>query len=232
MACPTWATIRTHDSFEIRFDAQPVRKSGKVARVYDIRITVGFDGKVTVQEASKNRLLPVLCPERHINDGGSFCIGLRADVGVGGTVSAAAWWQKLYVFLNCQETAEESGRWPPILQVSHGDAANIQVAAEELAERIDRKAEYENAVAYDEGPIAELCKQISRITGRLPKPRMPCVCGYTANGTVKRRRQCADDNNLCLPVLEYRRRKAEASFWKQLKGKAPCCGTMEYCPLK
>jgi hypothetical protein len=230
--CPTWVTLRTHNTLDIYVDAQPPRKSGKLARIYDLRISVANDGKVTAQEASANRLLPSSCPERHINDGGVFCIGLRADIGVTEGITAAVWWQKLEVFLNCQETAEVSGRWPPLLQVSHGEAADFQVAAEKMAERMGKKTEYENAVAFDEGPIAELSKQVSKITGRLPQPRMPCFCGYTEDGRIKRRQQCARDNNLCLPILERRRRRAEADFWQERKRRVSCCGTMKICPLK
>lgn len=232
MTCPAWVTIRVRNALEMHVDAQPVRKSGKLARVYDLRISVGNDGKVAAQEASANRLLPSSCPQRHINDGGIFCIGLRADIGVTGVCAAAAWWQKLDVFLNCQETAEAFGTWPPILQVSHGDAADIQIAAEKMAESIGRRTEYENAVAYDAGPIAELASQISKITGRLPNSRMPCFCGYTDNERIKRRQQCARDNNLCLLVLERKRRRAEADFWRERKGRISCCGTMKFCPLK
>lgn len=227
-----WATITSRDQFGIRFRAQPIRASGEQTRPYDLSITVERDGKVIVKEASQNRMLPVSCPQRHINDGGAFCIGLGADVSVVDIPSAGAWWRTLEVFLTCQETADESGSWPDTLQLSHGDAAEIQLAAEKLAERLGQKYLYELAVAYDEGPIAELCRQVSRITGRLRRKRELCACGYTRNGRVKNRQDCARDNNPCLPVLEARRRREEARFWRQREAKFVCCGTMKVCPLK
>jgi hypothetical protein len=226
-----WATIRSKAKFDIRVSAQPPRGSGKLTRAYDLTLTVLFGGRVMVHETSRSQLLPISCAQRHINDDGSFCLGLRADVSVNDNAGAEIWWERLKIFLTCQETAAQSGKWPPILQVSHGGAADIQLEAEELAKKLGQARAYEDAVAYDDGPIAELSKQVSRVTGRLPKQRMPCDCGYTENGRVKRRQQCARDNNRCLPVLENRRRKAEAAFWRDRKGKVSCCGTIDNCPL-
>jgi E2 ubiquitin ligase family protein len=232
MARPPWATISSWDQINFICHAQPARGSGKLTRAYDLVITIGNDRRVTVKEHSQNRLLPTSCPQRHINDSGTFCIGLRAETSVVDESSAKAWWQNLEIFLTCQETAEESGLWPPELQLSHGDAADFQVAAEQLAKKIGQEKAYQIAVAYDEGMIAELSKRVSRLTGRLSKKREACVCGYTENGRPKRRWQCARDNNPCLPVLEARRRRAEASFWRQREAKFSCCETMKICPLK
>lgn len=230
--CPAWTSIRERDEFEIHFIAQIERGSGKLTRAYDLLMKVWTDERVTVQEVSKDRLLPISCPQRHINADETFCVGLRADYSVKDTASAEIWWQRLAVFLACQETAEESRKWPPMLQVSHGEAADLQLEAEELARKLDLAKAYEMAVAYDEGSIAALSKHVSRITGRLPRPRMLCACGYTDNGHVKSRQQCAGDNNLCLPVLEYRRRRAEMSFWREARGRLSCCGAIDDCPLK
>ena len=232
MACPPRAAISSQEEVGFRLRAQPARGSGRLTRAYDLVVAVSHDGRVTVQEHSANRLLPISCPQRHINDLGPFCIGLRADASVIDDLTAKLWWQNLELFLTCQETAEESGLWPPELQLSHGDAADFQLAAEQLAHELGWENEYRIAVAYDEGFIAELSKHVSRLTGRLPRKRESCVCGYTKNGRPKRRWECARDNNACLPVLEVRRRRAEAEFWKQRVGKISCCETMKVCPLR
>jgi len=231
-SCPSWASIRSQTDFEIRLIAQIKRVSGKITRSYDLLINILHDGKVAVQEVSTNALLPLWCPQRHINANGTFCIGLRADSSVNDAASAENWWRALEVFLSCQETAFESRKWPPTLQLSHGDAADIQLRAEALAQKLNREKDYEAAVAYNEGPIAGLSRHVSRITGRLTNPQAPCMCGYTRGSQIKHRKDCARDNNLCLVVLENRRRKAELSFWRALTGKLTCCGTIDDCPIR
>lgn len=230
---PSWATVVriSRDRFECT--ASPTRASGKSTRLYTLIVFVAAARSIEqifVAEVADKRLLPAACPMRHINENGTFCIGLRAGELVRDAVTAVGWWEKLRIFLTCQETAEETKAWPPLLQLSHGDAADIQLRAEALADDLGQRQAYDNAVAYGVGPIAEYARQVSGVTGRLRNGSAECVCRWrNKDGSIKMRRQCAKDNNPCLPVLEARRQKADRAF---LKGwHCGCCGTMDDCPL-
>jgi hypothetical protein len=173
--------------------------------------------------------LPSSCPDRHINDDGSFCLGLRAGEGItAGT--AAAWWTKLRSFLLCQETAAESGLWPAGSQISHGEAGDIELRAEGEASRLGLLQVYREAVEFDIGPIAAGVSKINKATGLLRNGRSACLCGRTdRRGNALLRREC---HRLGCPIVfEYQRRAAVDRFWLSMQGR-PCCGTMRHCPLK
>ena len=232
VTCPHWARIGHSFPFGFRVEAAPARASGISTRSYTLLVMIDpVSGNINVEEAPGHRLLPEACPERHINDNGTFCIGLRAGELIRDQSSAGEWWRKLSVFLTSQETAHETGEWPPMLQISHGDAAEIQLKAEALASRIGRLEDYRNAIAFGIGPIARYANEVSAVTGRLRNGSAECVCGRTTRqGRPKKRRQCAKDNDPCLPVIEAKRRRAEQAFWKEREGQR-CCETMRECPL-
>src|SRR5690242_525156 len=122
--CPTWVDFRPVHAFEARVDAVARRSSGALTRVFELRV-VEDAGEISVFERPVGRTLPACCPERHINPDGSFCIGLRAGEGIT-EKNAPAWWEKLHVFILCQETAAETGSWPGEAQLSHGEAGEIE----------------------------------------------------------------------------------------------------------
>ena len=186
-----------------------------------------------MREASASPLLPKFCPQRHMNDDGTFCLGLHAEQTLAKKDGANAWWRKLHVFLTCQDTASETRLWPPKIEISHGKAGETEILAENLAETLEMLDEYQLAVREDRGPIAEAVKRIHKSTGRLINGRAACVCNRRyKTGELKLRRQCWRTNERCLPILEQGRRTEEKNYWNSLKGKQPCCGTMDDCPLK
>src|SRR5437016_897322 len=111
--------------------AAPVRSSGRRTRQYDLTVHE-IAGHLEVRENGSSSLLPRHCPERHINTDGSFCVGLRAGEGICDAITARQWWDKLQVFLICQETAHETGDWPKYAELSHGAAGQYQRRAEEV----------------------------------------------------------------------------------------------------
>lgn len=168
-----------------------------------------------------------------MNQDGTFCLGLEAGSAITDPTKAMAWWKKLAVFLTCQETASESREWPPKIEISHGQAGETEIQAEEVAEELGLLEEYQAAVREDRGRIAQAVKRINKSTGRLLNGRAACICGRTnKNGDIKLRRQCWKANEPCLPLLEAKRRRQEKAFWSSLIGKQRCCGTMDDCPLK
>jgi hypothetical protein len=100
---PDWAEFRQVDAREAGVDAIGSRRSGAFTRVFELSIIHLAHG-VKVFERITKKTLPEFCPERHINDDGSFCLGLRAGEGIT-EETARAWWAKLHAFLLCQETA-------------------------------------------------------------------------------------------------------------------------------
>ena len=145
---------------------------------------------------------------------------------------AKAWWKKLEVFLACQETAEEMHEWPAAFELSHGDAGEVQLVAEQLAHRLGRTSEYRAVMKAQSGPIAELASNVNSRTGRPEASGDPCTCGWEdASGTLKTRAQCNQDNDPCLVALEAKRRSSEAAFWSAYRG-TPCCKTIADCPLR
>lgn len=223
---PDWAEVSLIHVNEINVDALAVRASGNLSRLYALK--VAFDGReVLARERVGVKLLPDYCPERHVNAGGTFCLGLNAGRGIS-DATAPAWWVKLKSFLLCQDTASETGIWPDYAQMSHGDAGEIEAKAEQIAQSIGRLGDFHRAVRSDDGPIAA-CLDKVRTTGQLRNGRSACLCGRKdAKRRSILRREC---HKLGCPIeLEFARRRETRRFWDAARGQ-PCCRSMKNCPL-
>jgi hypothetical protein len=226
--CPTWADFRPIHAHEAEIDIVAVRSSNALTRVFQLR-TVSFGDEIKVSERSVGSTLPACCPERHINPDGSFCIGLRAGEGITDE-TAPAWWKKLHAFALWQETAAETGFWPSEAQLSHGEAGEMELAAENAADQLGLRAVYREAVAFDTGFIATGVSRINAKTGMLRNGRSACICGRTdRRGRTLLRRDCHGLG--CPIVFEHRRRAMVDEYWRTLRGRVACCGTMRECPL-
>ena len=84
---------------------------------------------------------------------------------------------KLHAFILLQETAAETGLWPSRAQLSHGDGADIELAAEVAAEQIGVLEVYREAVAFNTGPIVVALAKINQTSGLLRNGRSRCLCG-------------------------------------------------------
>ena len=92
-AAPDWADVTCVHVNEIMVDAVAVRSSGNLSRLYTL--AVAYNGQeVLARERLGGKLLPDFCPERHINSGGSFCLGLNAGKGID-DATAPGWWETL-----------------------------------------------------------------------------------------------------------------------------------------
>src|SRR6476469_7917428 len=90
---PDWAEVTRIHVNEVNVDAVAVRASGSLSRLYTL--AVAYDGKeVLARERIGAKLLPNFCPERHVNLGGTFCLGINAGRGIV-DATAPAWWEKL-----------------------------------------------------------------------------------------------------------------------------------------
>ncbi|GKQ53573.1 hypothetical protein BRSPCE3_44280 [Bradyrhizobium sp. Ce-3] len=208
-----------------------LRTSKTFTRLFELRL-LHLDDDVSVSERHIGSTLPAFCPERHINPDGSFCIGLRAGEGITAE-TAPAWWDKLHAFALCQETAAETGFWPSEAQLSHGDAGEVELAAESAADQLGLRAAYREAVAFDTGLIASGLRKVDPRTGTLRNGRSACVCGRTdRRGRILLRRDCYRSGLGCPIALEHRRRIMVDRYWRSLRGHVTCCGTMQECPLR
>jgi hypothetical protein len=214
------------------FRAAPIRSSGRRTRNYDLNVQE-VAGHIEVREIGSPKLLPSHCPERHINRDGTFCLGLRAYERVCDIAAARTWWDKLQVFLTCQETAHETGDWPKYAELSHGLAGDYQQIAEKLAAELGMQNEYKCALHTGTGPIAEMARRIDDTTLHLRNGRARCVCGrFDRGGLPLQRRDCWSRHLECLAILEFQRRQALGQFWSTFGQDDHCCGTMRDCPLR
>ena len=231
-AAPAWAKYTPGGKSRATVVAAVPRAGGTISREYRL-VVEASDLLVSVKEAPDARLLPASCPDRHINSDGGFCLGLRAGYLVDDEKAAGQWWDKVLVFLNCQETASETRTWPNYAQLSHGEeAAELQLTAENLAGQFGILEEYRRAMWDREGSISFVADHVDLGTIRPRNGRARCVCGRVdKRRRPLLRRQCWNAGVNCLPVLERRRREAVEDFWATFKGR-PCCGTMDECPLR
>ena len=96
---PNWVTIITFKPDALTFAATIGRAGGIQSREYRLLVSCPAPATVSVSEEVIGTLLPAWCPERHVNPGGSFCLGLNAGAHIGNLTDAVAWWRKIEVFL-------------------------------------------------------------------------------------------------------------------------------------
>lgn len=226
---PNWVTVIDTTPDSLRFRAKINRAGGIQSREYRLRATSLHAHVVSVSEEVIGTLLPAWCPERHVNPGGSFCLGLNAGNNIGDLTDAAAWWRKVEVFLECQEVAHNTGRWPLHIQLSHGEAGAIQLQAEEIAKTLNRTNELEGSILFNSGVIAKAARQL--IFG-VRHSRAECLCGRKdKHGKALIRKTCQRKFDDCLILLEVKRRGAVKDFWTSFKNEK-CCGSISTCPLQ
>lgn len=193
-------------------------------------------------------LLPPFCPERHINNDGTFCMSWREvdDLTIVDRPSAEHWFQTLIRFLQLQVRAARKRCWPNNLQWAHGSAAKFQARAQTAA--VDLGQDFVEDLAAD-----ALTVVVRKIRGRdvlrlyrkgiwicsasvtalrLTNLRSRCVCqrGHSRRPTTIR--SCGNHASAALSLLKalYEQELAERSFWRSFKG-SQCCGSMDNCPL-
>lgn len=82
--------------------------------------------KVKVREVKNKNKLPLLCPQRHINIGGYFCLGYENidNLSIINKETACKFVNRLIVYLKLQRKAEILGSWDCDKSWSHGNSAN------------------------------------------------------------------------------------------------------------
>jgi len=214
------------------------------------RITAQQTGRrVTARETIPTRL-PRFCPERHINDDATFCLGwAKVDPLEVNTVKDAwKWWATLIKFLRLQERAARTHRWPSTTQGwDHGNAAVHQLRAERSATQLgspfiedlqNNRLSIRRVLSGSNGPAIRVLREGKRIYAvwevrkRAVNLRRRCVCAKCQLSAPSILRNCTEHHQAAIELaFSLRDREREiARFWKSYEGR-PCCGTMDNCPL-
>lgn len=157
-----------------------------------------------VRESVPGTELPLWCLERHIFGDAEFCMGLSTPA-IRSHFAAARWWDQLAQYLVCQSVATETGLWPLMHGLDHGNAGHHHNRALDLAERLGILDEY---LAVQTGYEEWFSAEISARLGKHP--------GFAE-----------------LQVLEARRRMAKAANdIAAASSSRRCCGTMRDCPYR
>jgi len=221
--------------------------SGKT-RSFALLLTI-HDYYVFVQEQKASPQLPQCCPDRHINPGGTFCLGWKDDSPseVRDEAAARRWWSAVVRFLSRQINASYRRKWAgQEYDRAHGDAAVHQAAAEAAAEKLGpnfsgRARRGDFTVRLDEhlrGPRIELWgdgRRLARITkrgGSLVGGHTYCPCDPSGKIEISRCQDHAEHLESYISSY-YRWCISEEKFMQDLANHGiPCCGTLDSCGLK
>lgn len=193
-------------------------------------------------------VLPVFCPNRHINSDKSFCLGLQSDLE---KLSIKDWITRLKEFLTCQIFAKKIGKWPiTCKQWSHGNGATYQKNVEELLNQINleklglefnklRLIEKKNII-YKDLPYFHVYHEdrliITRPQNFKHNKRLSCICtkhGRSKHVTLGACMKKCSDILINILINEKKRVREEEKFWESFKtAKLTCCQTMNKCGLK
>lgn len=249
---PEWAIIKQISNTVIEAEITPPLASGFAPDTY-ILLIENVEKGVKVSEKILGEKLPVFCPERHINEDGSLCIGYEAGKNINSIGDARRWWGDLLEHFNCQYTAKRSGSWPLGKGLSHGDAAKIQFKMEEIAKPLGWYSEVEVGLFRNKGWLAGRLPKERGTSRQIVNGRLPCPRGCEYQHYPHKKFDCG--NELCpqsckkqhnsilrtdcpnkeavtkLVLLETARREYEKTYIESLALK-DCCGTMKNCPFK
>lgn len=202
------------------------------------------DSELLIKESGG--FLPNFCPNRHINMGGYFCLGLKVD-----SLEISDWISVVKKYLRAQEYVNKHRKWPKsINEWSHGRAAYYQELVEQDLLKLRnnnisidfKKIELRDvspAKCYPYQPHYHLYYDSKLIaTGteeRILNKRASCIC--IKDGSGKRRHKTVGNcKNQCskilyqIPFNEKKRILEENKFWDYFKDEK-CCMTMDECKL-
>lgn len=231
---PTWAKVNRSRDTELQLVGRPPNPSGIARSSYNLRIWA-TGTEIQVAERCLGDQLPRSCPERHINNDGTFCVGLDAGSNITGEESAIRWWRYLAEYLQCQEFAAKHRRWPPGKHLSHGNAARYQIAAEKFASALGLLQDYRDAVEHKIGWLSGSLPKASKKEHKILNGRARCPRDCkTRKGAPILRRQCRESQNMWgLISNETGRRAEELRFIQSYKrDEFACCGSMNNCPFQ
>lgn len=225
--------------FELKFYTD-----GGDARIVELKVHA--ENNVLKVKATNGRY-PNLCPNRHINNGGFFCLGLYEDLT---NLPIEKWVRTVRYFLEAQHKCEINGVWPndDFKQWAHGDGANYQKIVERFYE------EFKNNVlglTLEQLKVVELNSDKKTIyhvyandelilvgnEDQVLNKRYTCICD---NHGLKKHISIGKCPKSCAKVIfmvvinDFLLDKAEQKFWDSFRrdGEDFCCNTMKRCEFK
>lgn len=188
----------------------------------------------SVSEQVPGTLFPSRCPERHIQDDHSFCLGLRRPP-ITTNEDAQRWWDTLWQFLLCQSVAEKTGIWPPGKALDHGDAGESHERALAISATLGIAEAYAAARLGEPSWITDRDIRLFGKDGRPINGRAPCPLGCrNKRNRIKLRCECEHRALVAeLAWVEAERRRRLAAYWHMVRAAGTiCCGRMRQCELK
>lgn len=229
---PAWFSVSTASWTEIVGTAAVPVPGG--ASDYAMELTIrGQATAVRVRETSP-QIIRFFCPDRHVNEDLSFCLGFEVGIDVWTSDEAVVWWELLRNYLLMQRTAGRTKRWPAGKSIAHSRAGEHHVAARVVAESLSIATEYDGAVAGDVHWSKDPFLRLAPGGQSLRNGRLRCPMGCRGRrGHPKLRRECSHRADVAALVrLERLRQKDERAFWDSLKARGHvCCGSLKECPL-
>lgn len=226
---PDWVQAEAHGD-RLVIVASVTRPSGQKSSAVSLCVWSAAD-RLYVCE-NEPRRWPKGCPERHINQDGTFCLGLGDTLSPSNLEQADHWWGWLRKFILGQLVAEKRGVWPQSRALHHGDAALFQKRMEEIAAGTRFELDVQKALELDTGWLTGPLPKLNRRKRRFRNFRAPCPRGCRRGDQPALISDC-EDKSLMFDLVsnEELRRDAESKFWKSWRGSA-CCNTMKRCPLR
>ena len=253
-AAPFQAVCDRIDRSTIGIHFTIANASGKAGTVFHLLARDHGDA-IAVQEQDVPglpRLLPAACPERHINDNGTFCLFWQEGdpIPVIDEESADRWWRNLFSFLKAQLYANHHRKWPSGAGRAHGNAAYHEARAEQIAGEFGQKMRQDfqarrlrltrRKIGSDGRSSLRIERDGLRLFGmweggdKIVNLKAACPCADRP-GRPLTIRKCSDHAAL---AAEFIRRyaameKAEMEFLQELRlAGHQCCGSMDDCPLR
>lgn len=227
MAVPDWVLIVGRNPEGLEVDVSPRQQSGAPTEIFELFVNTRTPSGAA-RERALGRRLPRSCSERHINFDGTFCLGLDRATIVD-EHGGRRFWETVRTYLLSQLFAEKHGRWPPGRGLSHGNAAYLQMRAEEAASAAGVADVYATALDHQQGWLA----------GDLPEVVEAMADGTHACSTrrpigpLQIQLGCARCAALAnLVRLERERRRCEREFTAMSAWTRACCNTMPRCELR
>jgi hypothetical protein len=234
-AKPSWFVASKSTNQEIVGTATIELPEASKDFVIDVRVACS-DKDVFAYEVAVGTRLPPSCPERHINENGSFCLGFGAQSHPTDRDSASIWWGLLWNFLKLQHVASRSRSWPQRQALSHGNEAGAHhLQALEAARSLGSEEDYYRMLEGEKVWLSNPFLRVSKTGDRLCNGRRPCPKGCRRRDEAPvLRRDCDKKRAMALLVFhESKRRKAERQFWETwIDNGGQCCGSMRHCPAR
>lgn len=201
-----------------------------------VDIHIQGSSTLSVREEMPGTKFPARCPERHIQQDQTFCLGIH-NLAVTSDETAMQWWEQLRQFIYCQSTAEKTGIWPPAHSLDHGEAGIFHEKAILAARELGIVDEYTAAYIGEPSWITDPDLRFFDKTGKPINGRAPCPmgCRHQSRRRWPVLRKDCKRRTLVLELVqsEQKRKACLAEYWAKARANGEvCCGRMRNCGLR